>query len=345
MKIGFFELEGWEEPILNEVLMGHELFFFNEHIDEEHIPERTDFDSISVFTGSKLTAQVLEKFPNLKLITARSTGFDHIDIAAAAARGVQVGYVPGYGDNTVAEFAFGLMLALTRNIFPAIHRVKEDNSFNLDGLRGIDLMGRTLGVIGTGRIGKHAVQIAKGFGMKVVAYDSFPDNAFAEATGIKYMALPDLLSASDIVTIHCPATKETFHLINKETIQFMKQGSYLVNTARGTIVETEALVQALQSGRLRGAALDVLEEEGDIKDELSFIYGKHPREEELRTILLDHVLLKMPNVIITPHTAFNSEEAVRRILNTTLENIQGFVAGNMPHPVPLPQSPSVSVPQ
>lgn len=334
MKIGFFEVEGWEEPVVREALPGHDLFFSHEKIDAYTMPETRDFEALSVFTGSRLTDEVFAQFPDLKLAATRSTGCDHVDADAAAARGIATAYVPGYGDNTVAEFAFGLLLAITRNIYAAVDQVKERESFALDGLRGVDLKGKTLGVIGTGRIGKEAVKIAKGFGMQVAAFDPHPDGDFAAAQGFAYVSLEDLLCASDMVTIHCPATPQTFHLINRNNIGLMKQGSYLVNTARGTVVETAALVAALKSGKLRGAALDVMEEEGEVKDELDFLASGRANEEDLKTIILDHELMKMPNALITPHTAFNSEEAVRRILDTTIENIKGFLAGSVPHPMP-----------
>jgi D-lactate dehydrogenase len=331
MNIAFFEMEGWEEPILREKFAAHDLYFSSAVLGAETLPERRDFDLISIFAHSPLTAETINAFPNLKLIATRSVGADHIDLKAAEARGIQVANVPGYGDNTVAEFAFGLMLAITRNIYTAVDRVKETSTFGVEGLRGIDLKGKTLGVVGTGRIGKEAIKIANGFGMKVVAFDPFPDEAFRATVPFTYATLEDLLRASDIVTIHCPATPETFHLINSSNISLMKQGSYLVNTARGTIVETAALVGALEEGRLRGVALDVIEEEGEMKDELHMMSHGHPKEEELRTMLMDHALMKMPNVLITPHAAFDSQEAVERILAITIENVEGFIAGKVPH--------------
>ncbi len=328
MKIGFFELEGWEETRLRERFTGHELRFSNDKISGTELPPQTDFDAISVFVNSEITAGLLARFPNLKYIATRSTGYDHIDIAACNARGIKVGFVPGYGDNTVAEFAFGLMLNLTRKMYRAIDQVKESDSFSLTGLRGIDIKGKTLGVLGTGRIGKEAITIANGFGMKVVAYDPYPNPEAAKALGFSYAPIEEVLGNADIVTIHCPLTAETRHLINKDTIRFMKRGSYLINTARGGIVETAALVAALMDGTLAGAGLDVLEEEGDVHDEMKLMGAKELHEEKLRVLLQNHSLIHMANVLITPHTAFNTQEALERILNTAIESMAAFIAGS-----------------
>ena len=325
MKIGFFELEKWEEEFVRKNLPGHDLYFSPDKISDDSLPVQKDLEIISIFVNSRITQKVLESLPNLRMVTTNSTGFDHIDIAACKARRIAVGYVPGYGNNTVAEFAFGLILNLTRKIYQAIDQVKERELFSLDGLRGIDLKGKTIGVIGTGRIGREAIKIAKGFGMDVIAFDVFRDPGAAKELGFVYVALEDLLKNSDVITIHCPLTKETQHLINMKNVNLIKKGAYFVNTARGPIVETAALVWALQDGTLAGAALDVIEEEGEIKDEMKFFADGKPHEKELKIILETHILMRMPNVLITPHNAFNSNEALMRILDTTMENIIGFI--------------------
>ncbi|MEK7506277.1 MAG: NAD(P)-dependent oxidoreductase [Patescibacteria group bacterium] len=321
MKIGFFEAEGWEEKTARESLPGHELYFSNKAITEEELPERNDFEILSVFVNSHITAKVLEHFPNLKMLTTNSTGFDHIDLEACKAKGIKVGYVPGYGNNTVAELAFGLLLNLTRKIYLAVDRIKESGSFSLEGLRGIDLKGRTIGIIGTGRIGLESARIANGFGMKIIAYDVIENAAAAKELGFIYLPLEELLKQSDVLTIHCPLTPETHHLINTKNVGLIKKGAYLVNTARGPIVETDALVKALQDGTLAGAGLDVLEEESGTKYEK----GPEPSGEAMKIILENHALIKMPNVLITPHNAFNTVEALMRILTVTLQNISGFI--------------------
>ncbi len=311
-----------------------EMVLSEEKIDERNTPQETDFDALSVFVNSRLTREALAKFSNLKFIATRSTGYDHIDLAAAKERGITVSYVPGYGDNTVAEFAFGLILNLTRKIYQGIDQIKESGSFSLAGLRGVDLKGKTIGIVGTGRIGREMVKIAKGFGMQVLAYDPFPSKEFATEMGYEYLPLEEVLGRSDVVSLHCPYNKDTHHLINQKNIGAIKKGAILINTARGGLVETDALIAALQNGALGGVGLDVLEEEGETKDELAYLSQGHPKEEELKTMLQNHILMEMPNVLITPHNAFNSQEALQRILNTTLDNIQGFLDNKIQNVVP-----------
>lgn len=325
MKIAFFEIEGWEEAIIRENFPNDEIFISKEKLTSLAFPETKDFDVISVFIDSRIDKEILKHFPNLKLVTTRSTGYDHIDIAACKERGIVPAFVPGYGDNTVAEFTFGLILNLTRKIYQSIDQIKERGLFSLDGLRGVDLKGKTIGIVGTGRIGKEMVKISKGFGMNVVAYDPFPDAVFAQQMNFEYLALEDLLKNSDIISLHCPLNEKTRHLINMENIQFVKKGAYFINTARGGIIDTNALIKALEKGIFAGAALDVLEEEGEIKDELMFLSKINPTTEQLRVILENHLLMKMPNVLITPHNAFNSQEALQKILSTTILNIKGFI--------------------
>ncbi len=283
-------------------------------LDAEHIPAgaAADFDIAAVFMDSPVDAATIAALPSLRFIATMSTGFDHIDLAAAAARGIAVSSVPAYGENTVAEYAFALILALSRKICEARTRVRDEKRFATDGLRGFDLKGKTLGVIGTGRIGKHAIIIAKGFAMDVIAYDVYHDDAFAKEMGFEYTPLEALMARSDIITIHAPYLPSTHHLIHAGNIDTIKQGAYLVNTARGAIVETAALVAALKSGRLAGAGIDVLEEEAHMK---------------AGDMDLDRALVQLPNVIVTPHNAFHTKEAYFRILDTTIANIVAFTKG------------------
>jgi D-lactate dehydrogenase len=235
--------------------------------------------------------------------------------------------VPSYGHGTVAEFTFAVMLALLRNLYPAIDQIKETGSFSVNALRGVDVKAKTLGIIGTGKIGKEVARIAKGFGMDVAAYDPFPDRVFEKETGVIYASFEDVLKKSHILTFHCPYTPETHHLLKRAHLPLIRQGAYLINTSRGAVIETEALVEGLEKKIFRGVALDVLEEEGDMKDELTLLEKGHPKEEELQVLLENHALIRMPNVIITPHLAFNSEEALRDILSITIQNIRSFVSG------------------
>ncbi len=328
MRIVFFGINDWEEDAIKHSFPGDDVLLEREKLNLETAAVARDAEVICIFIDSKIDASILQKLPNVKLIATRSTGFDHIDLQACDARGITVTYVPGYGDNTVAEYAFGLLLNLTRKIYHAIDQIKEAESFSLEGLDGIDLKGKVLGVIGTGRIGKEAVKIAKGFGMSILATDPYPDLAFAESFGISYVSLEELMGIADAITIHCPLTPQTEHLINRQNIHLLKKGVYLVNTARGSIVETAALIEGLNNGIFAGIGLDVLEEEGDTKDEFAYIMNPGAKEENLKMILENHVLMRHPRVLITPHNAFNTKEALERILSTTIENIKSFMAGN-----------------
>lgn len=324
MKIAFFQIEEWEIEHIKQQLPTHELFFTKEKLTAETLPEQRDFEIVSVFVGSKVDHEVLAALPNLKLVTTRSTGFDHIDLPMAQSMNIATGYVPGYGDNTVAEFAFGLILALSRRIYDSVDRLRTTGLYSYVGLRGFDLQGRTIGVVGTGRIGQHVIRIAKGFGMNVVAYDAFPKDELAKELGFTYLTLDELLGQADVITLHVPYLPSTHHLINMGNIGKIKKGALLINTARGAVIETDALVKALSEGILGGAGLDVLEEEGVLADEKTLVLYGHPEEHNLKTVLEDHVLIDMPNVLITPHNAFNTQEALQRILDTDICNIQEF---------------------
>lgn len=326
MKIHYFSGEEWEKEYVKEKLPNESITFHTESFGA--LPELTDADAtvLCTFIESPIGKAGMERFPKLKLIATRSTGFDHIDLAAAKARGITVANVPFYGENTVAEFTFALLLALSRRIIDADERVRE-GTFSPAGLRGFDLAGKTIGIIGTGHIGMHIVRMANGFGMKVIGFETHPDVARAKECNFTYATLSELLAQSDIVTLHVPYNTHTHHLINKENIGTMKRGAYLINTARGAVVETDALVAALKSGALAGAALDVLEEEGELADETALLTAPHPNQAVLKIALENHYLISHPRVIVTPHLAFNTQEAVERILDTTIENIQHFAEG------------------
>ena len=330
MKIGFFEIEDWEIDYLKNQLTSAELFFTKEKLNKDNLPQERNFDIISVFVGSNIDKEVINVFPNLKLIATRSTGFDYIDLKAAKEKNIPIAYVPGYGDNTVAEFAFGLILNLSRKIYTGFDQIRETGSFSLEGLRGFDLNNKTIGIIGTGRIGRYMVKIAKGFGMKVIAFDVKPDENFAKEMSFQYLSLDDVLVQSDIISLHVPYMKETHHLINSQNISKIKKGALLINTSRGAVVETESLIRGLNEKILGGVGLDVLEEEGAIQDEKTLILYGRPEEHDLKTLIQNHVLIDMPNVIITPHNAFNTQEALQRILDTDLENIKSFIEKNQP---------------
>ncbi|MBS3101819.1 hydroxyacid dehydrogenase [Candidatus Woesearchaeota archaeon] len=323
-KIAFFEIEDWEKPYLKQKLKGHNLYFSEEHLNEKNAVKVKDFDIVSVFIYSSINKNVLSKLKKLKLIATRSTGFDHIDLKECKKRGIIVCNVPHYGENTVAEHTFALILNLTRKIHKAWEKTKELD-FSQQGLRGIDLSGRTLGVVGVGSIGRHVIRIARGFEMNVIAFDVFENKKLEKELGFKYVNFDYLLKNSDIITLHCPYSKKTHHLLNKKNIKKIKKGALLINTARGALIETDALLKALQKGGLGGAGLDVLEEECYVREDKEVMSRHFPKECDLRIILENHALAKMGNVIITPHNAFNSVEALQRILDMTIENIKFFL--------------------
>jgi D-lactate dehydrogenase len=326
MKIVFFEVEEWQKDYLQKKLSGNELSFFAEPLSSDNVNSAVNCPIISPFIYSQINEDILEKLPNLKMVATRSTGFDHIDIKEAEERKITVCNVPFYGENTVAEHTFALMLALSRKLPDSVEKARKGD-FSLEGLRGFDLKDKTLGVIGMGHIGLHVARIAKGFEMNVLAYDPKEDKKIAKKIGFAYSKLEDLLSKSDIITLHAPYNEKTRHLINSGNISLIKKGAYLINTARGGLVETQSLLKALSGGTLAGAGLDVLEEECFIKEEVQLLSKEFPKTCDLKTVLQNHILLQQKNVVATPHNAFNSNEALTRILDTTVGNIDGFMKG------------------
>ncbi len=311
------------------------MVFYSKPIHEIPQKEIAGMDAVSVFIYSRLDARILKKMPRLKLVATRSTGYDHIDLKTARRKGIVVANVPSYGENTVAEHTFALILSLSRNVHKAYMRTSRGD-FSLDGLQGFDLKGKILGVVGAGHIGLHVIKMAKGFGMEVVAFDVRRQLFLSEVLDFRYAAFEELLKVSDIVTLHTPYSLATHHLINRRTIQQMKRWALLINTARGALVETDALVWALDEGIIAGAALDVLEGEDLIKEERQLLAADFSKE-KLITALKNHILLHRENVVITPHVAFNSKEVLRRIVDTTVINIRQFFRGtpaNVVNPAP-----------
>ncbi|MBW2963275.1 hydroxyacid dehydrogenase [Candidatus Woesearchaeota archaeon] len=329
MKIAFFEVEDWEAPVIRELLAGYTLKFFKEKLTAENVKEVADFDVVSVFIYSKVDENILKAMPNLKLITTRSTGFDHIDLKACRAKKVNVCNVPTYGANTVAEHAFAMILAISRKIIESVNRTKK-GSFELEGLRGFDLKGKTMGVVGgCGNIGRHVVRIAHGFEMNILVFDVKKDEKFAKEMGFKFVDVDTLLRNSDIITLHVPLIPATKYMINVGNISKIKKGAVLINTSRGGLIETEALIKGLDEGIISYAGLDVLEEECAMKEERELLTKEFSKACDLKKVLEQHILIENPKVIITPHNAFNSQEALMRILETTIENIKGFAAGKV----------------
>ena len=252
----------------------------------------------------QVTADVFQRLPKLKLIVTRSVGYDHIDLGEAKLRGIPVCHIPDYGAHMIAEQAFGLLLAVARNVVRGNERYKLEHRFSDQGLQGIELFGKTLGVIGTGRIGMHCVRIAKGFGMRVIAHDVYQNESAAQDLEFTYLPLEELLAESDFVSLNVALTETTHHFINADRLAQMKKGAVLVNTARGAVVDTQALIDALRSGQLAGAGLDVLEDERDVYHDFGSL-----------------------NVVVTPHLGWYTDGAVARILKITFEILTAFNHG------------------
>jgi len=290
---------------------------------QDNLELAAKYDIISPFIYSKIDKPVLERLPNLKMVATRSTGVDHIDAAECKKRGITVANVAEYGSSTVAEYAFALLLAATKKVVVA-HQSVEEGEFSPEGLTGIDLKGKTMGVIGVGKIGQNVIRIAKGFGMKVLGVEKNADEGLAKKLGFKQVDLTTCLKESDVVSLHVPFVPETFHLINKNNIKLMKPGSFLVNTSRGPVVEVEALVWALNHKILAGVGLDVTEEEGRVES-VSTVMTDKTTKDDLKELLSFHLLRDRDDVVFTPHNAFNTKEAIEKIVKTTVENIRAFV--------------------
>jgi D-lactate dehydrogenase len=322
-KIVFFEMTTKEKNYIKKKLKNFDLQFFNDPLTEDFDTKTIlDANVISPFIYSIVSSKTISQMKKLKLVATRSTGFNHIDLNAAKKKNIAVANVPYYGENTVAEHTFALILALSRNLHKAYVRTSS-NDFSIEGLRGFDLRGKILGVIGAGSIGVHVIKIAKGFGMEILASDSKPNHILTELLDFKYVPLNELLARSDIITLHCPYNQFTHHLINMTNIKKVKKGALFINTARSGIIEPKALYYAIANNIFSGAGLDVFEGEDLLKEENQML-TKNVSVEHLETLLKRNILLKKENVIITPHIAFDSTEAIERILDTTIENIISF---------------------
>jgi len=341
VKICFVETESQEEEFFRAQLGGeHELEFVGS-LEEAS----ADIGVLSVFIHSEVTPEFMAARPGLRLIATRSTGCDHIPVAEAAARGITVCRVPNYGENTVAEHSFALLLALSRRLRESLAAYAKAHSFSYQALRGFDLMGKTFGIIGTGRIGLNAARIARGFQMEVLAYDVKTQPLVAATFDFEYVGFEELLRRSDVISLYIPLLPETRYIINRDTLALCKRGVVLINTARGGLVDTDALLEALESGRVGGAGLDVLEDERVLQQDSTRIIGgeivshiqqsdspeeplpRGERVEELRSLVRHSRLIERPDVIFTPHSAFNSVEAVARIEEQTVLNIRQYHAG------------------
>lgn len=321
MDVAVFSTKPYDKVFLNasNAGFGHNLQFFEARLNHETTPIAVGYPAVCVFVNDVLDAQTIAGLAagGTKLIALRCAGFNNVDLLAAAEHGITVVRVPAYSPYAVAEHTVAMMLSLNRRVYRAYNRVRESN-FSLDGLLGFDLHGQTVGIIGTGQIGEVVTRIMTGFGCTVLAYDPYP-NPNVVSLGAQYVELPELFARSDIITLHCPLTPETYHLVNESNIALMKRGVMLVNTSRGALLDTLAVVEAMKSGHIGYLGLDVYEEEADVFfEDLS---GK---------ILQDDVLARLmtfPNVLITSHQAFFTRNALQNIADTTLNNISLYERG------------------
>jgi len=305
-------------------IKGHSLEISEKPLDLNKIKKDTEI--LGVFVDSKVDKTVFDALPKLKMIATFSTGFDHIDLKEAKKRKIPVCNVPTYGENTVAQHALALLLALSRKLFQSVKIVKE-GIYDYHGLRGFDLKGKTIGIIGTGHIGIHLIDMLDGFEANIIAYDAFPNPELTKTHKFKYVSLNKLYSDSDVISLHVPLFPTTYHIINKTAVKKMKDGVYIINTARGGLTDPEALVWGLENDKIAGVGTDVLEEETYFQNPEKVLNLKNG--EELRRTLMENILIDHPNTIVTPHNAFNSTEALKRIIDTSLDNIKKFLNGEI----------------
>lgn len=324
MKILFFSTQQFEPTVFNEINQkhGHEIHYFDYHLQEESVNAVPKADVVCCFVNDKINRRVIDvlKERGVKLIALRSAGYNHVDCVYALQQGISVCRVPAYSPHAVAEHTIALILSLNRKIPRAHNRVREGD-FSLTGLMGFDLYQKTVGIIGTGKIGAVLASIMKGFGCNVIAYD-IEQNKDCLKLGVKYVPLTELLKSSHIISLHCPLNKETKHIINDKTLALMQTGVMLINTGRGQLIDTKAAINALKSKKLGYLGIDVYEEE-----QLLFF------EDHSNDIINDDIFCRLqtfPNVLITGHQAFFTQEAVHNIASITIENISNFEKGTLP---------------
>lgn len=335
MKVAVFSTKSYDRKFLEaaNTEYQHELVFLEPRLTPETCMLAAGSQAVCAFVNDQLDAKTLTGLASqgIKLIALRSAGFNHVDIGKATELGITVVRVPAYSPYAVAEHTIGLILTLNRRIHRAYARIREGN-FSLDGLLGFDLHGKTIGIIGTGKIGTLVAQILKAFGCKLVAYDKSPSSRLCQELAVEYVSLPQLLATTDIISLHCPSIPDTYHLINAETIAQMKTGVMLINTSRGALIDTKAVINGLKSGKIGYLGLDVYEQEG----ELFF-------EDFSNTVIQDDLferLLTFPNVLITGHQAFFTVDALNSIAKTTLANISDFERGICPNQVKAEIAPT-----
>ncbi|MCE5342896.1 MAG: 2-hydroxyacid dehydrogenase [Clostridiaceae bacterium] len=314
-KIAFFDAKPYDREWFDQENTQYDIRYLETRLTPTTVQLAAGSDAVVAFVSDTLNAEVIDKLYELgiRVIAMRCAGYSNVDFKEAYGK-MNVVRVPAYSPYAVAEHAMGLLLSVNRKLHRAYNRTRDFN-FSIVGLTGVDLHGKTVGVIGTGKIGRVFIDICKGFGMRVLAYDAYP----TKDTSIEYVALDDLFTQSDVISLHCPLNEQTKHILNAEAFAKMKKGVFIVNTSRGALIDTEALLEALNSGKVRGAGLDVYEEEADL------FY-----EDNSGNIMKDDLLallVSRPNVLLTSHQAFLTEEALQNIAKTTLQNLDEFFSG------------------
>jgi len=321
-KIAFFDAKSYDRENFNSTNgeFGFDITYYKERLSLNTVSLTKGMDAVCIFVNAECDHRVIERLKEngVKIIALRCAGFNNVDIKAAREAGIKVVRVPAYSPHAVAEYAVTLMLALNRKVYRSVYRTREGN-FRLGGLMGFDMYGKTAGIIGMGRIAKELIKILRGFGMNILAYDLYPDEAFAKEYQVKMVTLDELYEGSDIISLHCPLTEETKFIINSDSITKMKYGVMIINTGRGKLIKTEDLINGLRSHQVGSAALDVYEEEAD--------YFYEDRSDRMIDDDKLALLLMMPNVIVTSHQAFFTKEATHNIAVTTLQNIRDFEEG------------------
>ena len=321
IKVAMFDTHSYDEQSFNKTNadFGFDIHYYKEHLSKKTVPLAKGADVVCIFVNAECNAAVIDELVSygVKLIALRCAGFNNVDLKAAKGR-IDVVRVPAYSPHAVAEYAVALMLSLNRKIYRAVNRTRDGN-FKLKGLLGFDMYGKTAGLIGMGRIAKELIKILRGFGMNVLAYDLYPDHEFAKQYDVKVVELDELYAQSDIISLHCPLTPETKHIINTESIAKMKPGVMIINTGRGHLINTEDLIEGLRTKRIGSAGLDVYEEEKN--------YFYEDRSDKMIDDDVLARLLMVPNVVLTSHQAFFTEEALHNIALTTLSSIKELEEG------------------
>lgn len=322
MKVAVFSARRYDEQFFDAANQpaSHELFYIENHLSPSTAPLARGFPAVCAFVNDSLDAGTIRSLADggTRLLAMRCAGYNNVDLTEAHARNVKVVRVPAYSPHAVAEHVIALLMTLNRKTHKAYNRVRDGN-FALEGLLGFDVFGRTVGIVGTGAIGSIVAQIFGGFGCRILAFD-VAKNPACEAQGVRYVPMDQLFAASDIITLHCPLTQETHHLLNRESLALMKNGVTIINTGRGALIDTGAAIDGLKSGKIGYLGLDVYEEEGNL-----FF------EDRSQSIIQDDVFMRMttfPNVLVTGHQAFFTETALRNIAETTLSNITEFERGS-----------------